>query len=321
MHHEAINLGHPLGDEAAQRIPEGEPWVHARLAAMDDELAGVVIELGNEGAVGPAEQPTPLVPPLALGGSDGDSYDGRFRVAYAALGVVIVAAVVALAVVLIQGRPAAGPHWSTWKPPSGARLDQATSIAAHVAPEYRLAPGGAELVAVQAHPPEIQNVPVEDVVVRGPSGSNKDYQISSTKNTVVYVLCGLGTRCSIDKGAPSTARARLLRREALELTLYTFKYVGGVDSVIALLPPNPKDATTSWALFFKKSDFHHELSLPLSQTLPSPLKGKLAPQNVVGTSDQQTIERLTRPHWFTSNFQQLQDGNAVLVLDPLIASS
>jgi hypothetical protein len=270
---------------------------------------------------GKPADPAPLVgrPPAA--GLEGESYDGRFRVAYAALGVIIVAAVVALAVVLIQGRPAAGPHWSAWKPPSGARLDQATSIAAHVAPEYRLAPGGAELVAVQAHPPEIQNVPVEDVVVRGPSGSNQDYQISSTKNTVVYVLCGLGTRCSIDTGTPSTARARLLRREALELTLYTFKYVSGVDSVIALLPPNPKDTQTSWALFFKKSNFHHELRVPLSQTLPQPLKGKLAPQNVVGTSDQQTIERLTRPYWYTSNFQQLQDGNAVLVLDPLIASS
>ena len=216
---------------------------------------------------------------------------------------------------------APGPKWSAWKPSSGARLDQATSIAGHVAPEYRLTPGGAELVAVQAHPPEIQNVPVEDVVVRGASGSNQDYKITSTKNALTYVLCGLGTRCAITSGTPSVARARLLRREALELALYTFKYVGGVDSVIALLPPNPKEASTSWALFFKKSDFHHELSQPLSRTLPSPLKGKLAPQNVVGTSDQQTIERLTRPHWYTSNFQQLQDGNAVLVLDPLIASS
>lgn len=263
----------------------------------------------------------PLVEPMPTRVEGEEVYDGRFRVAYAALGVLILAAAAVLAFVLVQGQAAPGPSWSAWKPPSGARLDQASAIAAHVAPEYRLAAHGAELVAVQAHPPEIQNVPVEDVVVRGASGSSQDYQITSTKNAVVYDLCGLGTRCSIATGTPSEARARLLRREALELTLYTFKYVGDVDSVIALLPPNPKDATTSWALFFKKSDFQHELSVPLSRTLPNPLHGQLTPQSVVGNPQQQTVERLTRPHWYTSNFQQLQDGNAVLVLDPLIAAS
>jgi len=122
--------------------------------------------------------------------------------------------------------------------------------------------------------------------------------------------------------SPGVDRANApLRREALELTLYTFKYVGGVDSVIALLPPPPKDSTVNWALFFKKSDFHTELSQPLSRTLPSPLRGKLTPGSVVGNSDQQTVEKLTRPYWYTSQFQQLQDGNAVLVLDPLIAAS
>ncbi|HEY6029870.1 MAG TPA: hypothetical protein VIU44_04880 [Gaiellaceae bacterium] len=269
-------------------------------------------------AAPPAERP-PLIVPIKP--PEGESYGARFRFAYVGLALVVGAAVAVLVVVLLQGRPAAGPHWSTWKPPSGSRLDQAAAIAGHVAPEYRLTTGGAELVAVQAHAPEIQNVPVEAVVVRGASGSSQDYKITSTKNAVSYVLCGLGTRCAITSGTPTVARARLLRREALELALYTFKYVDGVDAVIALLPPPPKDSSVNWALFFKKSDFHAELSQPLSRTLPAPLKGKLSPSSVVGNSDQQVVEKLTRPYWYTSQFQQLQDGNAVLVLDPLIAAS
>ncbi len=269
-------------------------------------------------AAAPAE-PKPLILPAKP--PEGDTYGGRFRVAYVGLALVLGAAVAVLVVVLLQGRPPAGPHWSTWKPPSGSRLDQASAIAGHVAPQYRLQTGGAELVAVQAHAPEIQNVPVEAVVVRGASGSAQDYKITPTKNAVSYVLCGLGARCAITSGTPTQARARLLRREALELALYTFKYVDGVDAVIALLPPPPKDSSVNWALFFKKSDFREELSQPLSRTLPSPLRGKLSPASVVGNSDQQVVEKLTRPYWYTSQFQQLQDGNAVLVLDPLIAAS
>ena len=37
-------------------------------------------------------------------------------------------------------------------------------------------------------------------------------------------------------------------------------------------------------------------------------------------AESDTIERLTRPRWFKSEFQQLQDGSAVLVLDPLTTS-
>lgn len=264
-----------------------------------------------------AAEPKPLVGPPKHAGA---SYGARFRAAYAGLGLVLAAAVAAIAFVVVQGSAPPGPRWSAWRPPSGSRLDQASAIAAHVAPLYRLAAGGAELVAVQAHPPEIQNVPVDDIVVRGASGSSQDYKLTSAKNTVVYVLCGLGTHCAITTGTPSVARARLLRREALEMALYTFKYVGGVDSVVALLPPNPKETSVNWAVFLQKGDFHQELSEPLSRTLPAPLKGSLTPASVVDNSDARLVERLTRSRWFTSQFQQLQDGNAVLVLDPLIAA-
>ena len=52
-------------------------------------------------------------------------------------------------------------------------------------------------------------------------------------------LCGLGSECSIATGTRDRARERLVRREALELALYTFKYVPSVNAVIAYMPPPP----------------------------------------------------------------------------------
>ena len=53
----------------------------------------------------------------------------------------------------------------------------------------------------------------------------------------MYSLCGLGASCSIATGTPSVERGELVRREILELALYTFKYVGGIENVIAFMPP------------------------------------------------------------------------------------
>jgi len=244
------------------------------------------------------------------------SHGGRFRAAYIGLGAVFWIAVALLAVVLLSGRVHSSGSWSAWQPPSASRVAMATEIADHVAPRYHLAPGGGQLVAVQAQGPVIQKVPLADVAIRGASGTNQDIHVDSASNSIVYVLCGLGTRCAISKGKASVARARLLRREALELALYTFKYDKGVDSVIALIPP-PPDKNINWSLYFRRSDFESELKHPLTHTLPA--ARKLNPTSL-GASEQGTVERLTRPRWFTSQFQQLQDGNAILVLDPLITA-
>ncbi len=57
-------------------------------------------------------------------------------------------------------------------------------------------------------------------------------------NTIAYNLCGIGGKnCAIGVGKPSTNRLLLLRREALELALYTFRYIGGTQNVVAILPP------------------------------------------------------------------------------------
>lgn len=258
----------------------------------------------------------PLKPaPLVTRVGEAESHAGRFRLAYVALGIVFWVSAALLAVVLVRGAVKSGPSWSAWKPPSASRVAMATEIAQFVAPRYHLGTGP-QLVAVQAQAPEIQNVPLEAVAIRGASGSNQDVHVDSAANAVVYTLCGLGSRCSIAGGTPSVARARLLRREALELALYTFEYDRGVDSVVALLPPPPKK-NVNWSLYFRRSDFRSELSKPLADTLPN--DKKLTPTSL-GSAERGTVERLTRPRWFTSQFQQLQNGDAILVLDPLIAA-
>ena len=66
---------------------------------------------------------------------------------------------------------------------------------------------------------------------------------------------------------PSRERHALLRREALELALYTFKYVNGVESVAIFLPPPPGPDAQASAVFLKRGDVKPLLSRPLSKTL------------------------------------------------------
>ena len=128
--------------------------------------------------------------------------------------------------------------WSVWQPDGDDRVAAAKQIAEHVGPQYRLGDGD-QLVAVQAGPLEIADLPLS-VALRS-SANGGDIQLIDGKG-VMYTLNGLGPRGSITRGTPSEERHLLLRREALELALYTFRYRDDVDIVVALLPPPPPDA-------------------------------------------------------------------------------
>ena len=114
-------------------------------------------------------------------------------------------------------------------------------IADHVGPEYRLGDGD-QLVAVQAGPLEVADLPLSVALRSSATGGN--IQLLDGKG-VMYTLNGLGPRGSIARGTPSEERHLLLRREALELALYTFRYRSDVDMVVALLPPPPPDKGTT----------------------------------------------------------------------------
>ncbi len=73
-------------------------------------------------------------------------------------------------------------------------------------------------------------------------------QFEPSDSTVAYVFCGSAPSC----GLPSTGAedtVPMLRRETLELALYTFKYSPSVDSIVGLLPPAGK---TNYAIYLRR---------------------------------------------------------------------
>jgi hypothetical protein len=104
-----------------------------------------------------------------------------------------------------------------------------------------------------------------------------------------------------------------VRREALELALYTFKYVPGIDSIVAFLPPRP-GATPQYTVFLRKAALSKELQRPLKATLSLP---KPPTPTQADPQETPTIDRLTLPSLFQYSLTQSQEGSAILVLDPL----
>ena len=236
----------------------------------------------------------------------------RFMVIYGLLAAVFVFGLVGT--VLWAGRainPA--PTWSAWKP-SGGGLGAAKQIAAHVGGTYHLQ-GGKQLVDVIAKAPSVsaanQSIPIHYIAVRGTKGAGDSVFPVDSSNSLMYSLCGLGASCAIATGKPSVARGTLVRREILELALYTFKYVGGVKHVIAFMPPKLGSAPTV-AIYLQKSDLSPQLKLPLARTL-SP---NVPLASTLGAREQQTIGATTNARIYTFSLSQAQTGDAILVLAP-----
>jgi hypothetical protein len=243
----------------------------------------------------------------------------RFGFAYLVLAAALGAAVGTF--VLLLGRPDDKPvPWSSWRP-SGSGAFQIPEIVEHVTSRYRNANGRQLLVAI-ARPPSIVDgenfIPVSGVARRAPVvRSQSDLAFTPLDNSVMFLLCGDGSqRCSLS-GEPSNARGQLVRREALELALYTFKYVGDVESILTFMPP-ASGTTSSTALFYRRSDLAAQLDRPLGQTLP--------PRPVVRTLDlglmeRTIVDRLTLPHLFRTEPTQAQDGSVLLMLEPVALNS
>jgi len=180
-----------------------------------------------------------------------------------AVGAVALAAAVAIALRPDQvAAPQAGA-WSPWQPSASTPL---SDIITHVAREYRL-PNNRELVAVQPAPLTLKGAPAQ-IALQQPLSQGGD--ISLLQGTpIVYQFCGLGRNCRLPP-PPSVGRATLLRREALELALYTFRYIGPVDQVVVLLPPTIDQLTRQTEhdiLLFERSDLAPLLVRPLYATL------------------------------------------------------
>jgi hypothetical protein len=264
-----------------------------------------------------AKMDNPLVPKVG-GGINTTRYTGRFLALYGLLGAVLVGAIVGLVVLVIQPARTAAPAWSTWKPSGGNVGTVTKQIADHHASRYRMSEDGGQLVAVIPSGPQItsgtQNVPIKAIAVRKAPQSNQGVRIleSSNTNTRVFTLCGLGANCSIEGGTASATRGRLVRRQALEVALYTFKFAPSVDSILAFMPPPPGETTAS-VLLLEKDSLEEQLKQPLNKTLmhatpPLPDDADLA--------EAATIDKLTLNKLFSYSLQPLQTGGAAIILDP-----
>lgn len=273
----------------------------------------------------PATQ-APATPSLASAPSRGErarqkGYRSRFVWIYFALAVLAGGGLAAFVVLLVKPDAAPAPKWSSWVP-SGTDDAKARQVAAHVANRYRLR-NGQQLVTALVGPPRVSaggdtgDLPVRAIAIRPDISSGKadedDIDVVDTGNSLLFILCGLGQNCSITGGTASEARHELLRRQALELSLYTFKYIPDVNSVTVFLPPRPDGQTAPTAIFFKRGDVKAELQRPLDRTLlpTAPGIGEMK------GSDLANVNRLTRPSLYQYEYAQAQDGSAILVLDPV----
>lgn len=253
----------------------------------------------------------------------------RFRVATAGL-IVLALASLAAAVALSTGRrhSLASGAWSQWRPADGG-LQGAQEIADYLAPYYRAAPG-TQLAVVTVVNLNSPSSPLQ-VVVPANGASGGSLVPLPPGSTVVYNLCGTGSGdCSIGIGTPSAARLLLLRREALELALYTFKYIGGAQTVVTILPPGravqgcqgicPKPQSTSirpvnLALAFDRQELSQLLARPLRETLPEYLPPSVA--QMPSAPEAELVSVITARGMFSEHVEQAQDGSSVVVLSPL----
>jgi hypothetical protein len=260
----------------------------------------------------------------------GSPHSLRFLAITAALvGIAIGAIGVAVAVLVDGGSAGPAAKWSSWSPPDNGVAGE-RDIANAVAPLYRASPSNQlAVVTVQNYSDTGTGT---QVALRSP---NDGTLAALGGTTAVFNLCGLGPNCGISGGTPSADRLLLLRREALELSLYTFKYIHNVQNVVSILPPGkaltvttakltarpPKAASSSKspslyiAVAFQRHSLETFLDRPLAQTLPEEVPPT---STTISTSPEaELVSVLTAQALFKQQVIQAQDGSNVLVLDPL----
>jgi hypothetical protein len=277
----------------------------------------------------------------------------KFRSVTAVLVGLAVGAVVVAVALAIAGRPVRSSSftWSPWHPLDGGNLG-AQDIAEYVAPPYRATPAdqlavvtvvnlesavaAAAAAQAQANGTTTSSSGSQLQVAVRPSASSSQLSLLNG-STVAYDLCGIGGKsCAIGVGTPSVNRTLLLRREALELALYTFEYIKGTNYVVAILPPGrPEPITTAlsktppttdaaapakpvdMAVLFARSQLAPLLRRPLDETLP-----ELQPPTVAEmpyAREAQLVSEVTAPGLFGEQLQQSQDGSSLIILQPLPA--
>jgi len=219
--------------------------------------------------------------------------------------------------------PESESAWSTWQP-NGAGESQIWQIADHVGAGYRASNG--ELAAqILAGPPTFNTsdeqgrtlrLPLEGVLVKGRASDESDARaVLFSGDSVMYALCGTGTACQ-----PGNALLQVdeigtkYEREALELALYTLKYVDGVNSVMVFLPPFPQRNAQGQVdqvrtlVYIERDQVRFQLDQPLADTLRA--KNGLDFSNI----ERNDIVQLVHPRLYTFEPEQAPNGAWILSL-------
>ena len=248
------------------------------------------------------------------------SYRLRFGILYVGLAAIVGAGVGTFVVLASRPAPPEAAAWSSWEP-SGSKLARVRQIADRIPKAYKQ-PNGEQLTVSQASQLAVPNpgasgdTPVASIFVRPDAtrggAEESDIDTYSGADAVAYGLCGLGAgaHCALNLGA-SGERLMLLSRQALELSLYTFKYVSDVNSVVVFLPPSP-EGQSNGSVFFRRGDVADELRRPISHLLPA----RTPRIEALSDIEQGNIARLTRPRMYTFEFNAAGDGKPILILTP-----
>lgn len=281
----------------------------------------------------PTHQPTALREPGRAERARTSGYHFRFSLVYALLAAVAAGSIAALVVVVTRPDAAKAQNWSKFEP-TGSPIARTRQIATQVSGEYKLR-AGRKLAAVVPSPlqttrflqgdsgPVSVEVPISTLAVQPDVSTGKheegDYKLYNASTTVAYQMCGFGTssqNCAIS-GTATNARGQLLRREALELALYTLKYVPGTNAVLTYLPPRADQAAPPTSVLVARNDVKSILDEPLNRTL--------TPRSIVlgdKPADFTAVDRLTLPRLYTYDYQTLPgDGTAILVLTAAIKAA
>ena len=265
---------------------------------------------------------TPPEPePLVLGPSREErarssSYRLRFGIIYVFLAAIVGAGIGAFIVLATGPEKQEDPAWSAWQP-KGSTMAKVRQIADRIPKAYRTE-NGAQLTVSLAGPLSVPTpqgeVPVKAVFVRPDTSKGlaeeDDIAVYPGNAVVSFGLCGTRSKDQCEVGTTVSAEQQtLLRRQALELSLYTLRYVDGIDSVVVFMPPDAKSQST---VFLRRSDVNDELDRPLSTLLPT-AKPKVGGLNSL---EEGQILRLTRTRTYSAEVQASPDGSPVLILTP-----
>ena len=201
----------------------------------------------------------------------GKLYRLRFGLIYVFLAAVVGAGVGSFIVLASEGDKPDEPAWSAWQP-KAARCERCAR--SPTGSRRRTTENGARLTvsspALSVPTPQGE-VPVRAVFVRPDTSKGlaeeDDIAVYPGNAVISFGLCGTRSKEQCEVGQTVSAENQtLLRRQALELSLYTLKYVDGIDSVVVFMPPEAKSQST---VFLRRSDVADELDRPLSSLLPT----------------------------------------------------